>query len=38
MFDVKVFWGNTSAFITELGKRWEEFKKDIDMNSCLPLK
>ncbi len=26
MFNVKIFWGNTSDFIEELGKRWEDFK------------
>ncbi|MER5176508.1 MAG: SIR2 family protein [Candidatus Nitrosocosmicus sp.] len=38
MFDVKVFWGNTSDFMTELEKRWKDFKKNNDMNICLSLK
>ena len=27
MFDVRIYWGNTQDFITELEKRWEDFKK-----------
>jgi hypothetical protein len=38
MFDVKVFWGTTSDFIAELGNRWEDFKKNNDMNICSPIR
>jgi hypothetical protein len=38
MFDVKIFWGTTADFITELGKRWQDFKKNSDMNICFPIK
>jgi hypothetical protein len=38
MFDVHIFWGSTCDFITELDKRWKEFKQKNDMKTCLPLK
>jgi hypothetical protein len=38
MFDVRVFWGNTSDFMIELDKRWEDFKKTNDMKACLQLR
>jgi hypothetical protein len=36
MFDVHIYWGNTSDFIAELDKRWEDFKKKNDMKTCIP--
>ena len=28
MFDVRIFWGETIEFITELERKWNEFKKN----------
>jgi TIR domain/SIR2-like domain len=38
MFDLHIYWGSTYDFLKDLSKRWQDFKNNNDMKSCLPLK